>query len=461
MPKPPEKALLSKVFSPFTVKYPQLLVDVNRDQVHSMQLNLSDVYGTLQTYLGSLYVNDFNQFGRTWQVVVQADERFRNNIEAVRRLKVRNARGGMAPLGGIADIREINGPLVVTRYNMYPAASVQGDSPQGVSSGQSIEALQKLVRENLPKAMTTEWTEITYLQLLAENTGMIIFGFAVLLVFLVLAAQYESWSLPLGGDPGGADVHFKRDRRRLFRSVGYQHFHADRFRGAGGSGMQERGADRRVRKAQAQTGLSRREATLEACRLRLRPILMTSFAFILGVAPLVLAIGAGAEMRRALGVAVFSGMLGVTLFGIFLTPVFFYVIDWLSHSWLFSSLGMHQFGNMLLDVFTFRYPRRMLLRNGPWCSRAGDRGTRALGDDRRPAAGKARCSGYCREANVAEPKCDPEQTSDSDRPAGGESTAGEYAANCPRTPSRRRRSRSSAFRWFTSPSSITRMSSRR
>ena len=185
------------MFSAFTVKYPQLFIHVNRDQVHTMQLSLSDVYNTLQIYLGSLYVNDFNLFGRTWQVVVQADAKFRNNIEAVRRLKVRNAAGTMAPLGSVADIKEINGPLVVVRYNMYPAAAIQGDSPPGVSSGQSIAALQKLIDDNLPKEMHPEWTEITYVQLLAENTGMIIFGSAVGLVFLVLAAQYESWSLPL------------------------------------------------------------------------------------------------------------------------------------------------------------------------------------------------------------------------------------------------------------------------
>jgi multidrug efflux pump len=349
--------VFDKPFTSFTVKYPQLFVDVNRDQVHTMGLNLSEVYNTLQTYLGSFYVNDFNLFGRTWQVVVQADAKFRNNIEAVRRLKVRNAAGNMAPLGSVADIREVNGPLVVPRYNLYPSAAVQGGWPPGESSGEAIAAFQKLAAERLPKSMTTEWTEISYLQLIAENTGMIIFGLAVLLVFLVLAAQYESWSLPLaiilvvpmcllsatagvwlwhvfGGQPLEINI---------FTQIGFVVL----------VGLASKNAVLIVEFAKhkyEETGVSIREAALEACRLRLRPILMTSFAFILGVVPLVMARGAGMEMRKALGIAVFSGMIGVTVFGIFLTPVFFFVIEWLGTTRLFSSRGMHRVGSVLLLI---------------------------------------------------------------------------------------------------------------
>jgi multidrug efflux pump len=360
-PKPPEKPLVTQVFSPFTMKYPQLYIDVNRDHCHAMQVNLSDVYNTLQTYLGSLYVNDFNMFGRTWQVVVQADAKFRSNVDAVRRLKVRNAAGNMTPLGSVADIREISGPLVVSRYNMYPAAFVQGGSPPGVSSGQSVEFMAKLVKDqNL--TLTTEWTEITYLEQLAKKNGPIIFGSAVLLVFLVLAAQYESWSLPLAVIlvvpmcvlSACVGVFIAKMDINIFTQIGFVVL----------VGLACKNAVLIVEfaKHKREQGLSRREATLEACRLRLRPILMTSFAFILGVLPLVLGVGAGAEMRKALGVAVFSGMLGVTLFGIFLTPVFFGVIDWLSHSKLFSSHFMHRLNSVLLDIFAFRFPRRVLRR---------------------------------------------------------------------------------------------------
>ncbi len=346
------------VFTSFTVKYPQLFVNVNRDQVHTMGLNLSDVYNTLQTYLGSYYVNDFNLFGRTWQVVVQAEAKFRNNIEAVRRLKVRNVAGNMAPLGSVADIREVSGPLVVPRYNLYPSASVMGGFQPGDSSGDVIEAFQKLAREKLPKSMTTEWTEISFLQLIAENTGMKIFGFAVLLVFLVLAAQYESWSLPLAiilvvpmcllsATAGVFLSHYwgQPAEINIFTQIGFVVL----------VGLASKNAVLIVEFAKhkyEETNLSIREAALEACRLRLRPILMTSFAFILGVVPLVVAQGAGMEMRKALGIAVFSGMLGVTFFGIFLTPVFFFVIEWVGATKLFTSHVMSRTGSVLLMVLT-------------------------------------------------------------------------------------------------------------
>ncbi len=181
----------------FTMKYPQLFVDVNRNECHAMGLSETDVYAALNVYLGSLYVNDFNLFGRTWQVIVQADAKFRNDKSDIHRLKVRNAAGNMAPIGTVAKVDEMNGPLVVTRYNLYPAATVMGKVPPGASSNDAVDAFKQLAADTLPKTMNVEWTEITYLQVIAANTGMIIFGLAVVLVFLVLAAQYESWSLPL------------------------------------------------------------------------------------------------------------------------------------------------------------------------------------------------------------------------------------------------------------------------
>ncbi len=351
----------------FTVKYPQLYADVNRDQVHTMGLNLADVNSTLQTYLGSLYVNDFNLFGRTWQVVVQAEPKFRNNVEAVRRMKVRNAAGRMTPLGSVAEIRAVNGPLVVPRYNLYPSATVFGGWPPGVSSGDAIAAFQELAKAKLPAAMTTEWTEITFLQVIAENTGMIIFGLAVVLVFLVLAAQYESWSLPLAiilvvpmcllsAIAGVWVAHrFRGDplEINIFTQVGFVVL----------VGLASKNAVLIVEfaKHKLESGMTVREAALAACRLRLRPILMTSFAFILGVVPLAFALGgAGAEMRKALGVAVFSGMLGVTFFGIFLTPVFFAVIEWLGSTRLFTSTVARRTGDGLLGILSLGYPWRLV-----------------------------------------------------------------------------------------------------
>jgi len=266
----------------------------------------------------------------------------------------------MAPIGTLADVREVNGPLVLTRYNMYPAAAVQGAPVPGTSSRESIDVMEAVCRQKLLPAMHYEWTELAYLELQAGNTAMMIFGFAVVMVFLVLAAQYESWAMPLavilvvpicllsaitgvtavpacrqylshlGGTlaaaaagPGTvADIN-------IFTQIGFVVL----------VGLASKNAILIVEFARRrrEAGDSRREAALEACRLRLRPIVMTSFAFILGVFPLLIGQGAGAEMRRTLGTAVFSGMLGVTLFGIFLTPVFFNVIDWLGEQQLFRS----------------------------------------------------------------------------------------------------------------------------
>jgi multidrug efflux pump subunit AcrB len=261
-------------------------------------------------------------------VNVQGDPAFRKQIEDLNRLKVRNLRGGMVPLGGIAKVRDVSGPVMIVRYNMYPAAPINGNPAPGTSSGQAITTMQQTVKQDLPASMRFEWTELALLQLQTGNTAMYVFVLAVVLVFLVLAAQYESWSLPLAvilvvpmcllcSIAGVIVAHMDIN---VFTQIGFVVL----------VGLACKNAILIVEyaKSQREEGVPRYQATLEAVKLRLRPIMMTSFAFILGVVPLMISVGAGAEMRRTLGTAVFSGMLGVTLFGIFLTPVFFFVIQW-------------------------------------------------------------------------------------------------------------------------------------
>ncbi|MCY2987582.1 MAG: multidrug efflux RND transporter permease subunit [Planctomycetota bacterium] len=317
------------LISVFRANTPQLYVDVDRTKCKTMGLSLADVFDALQIELGGLYVNDYNQFGRTWQVNIQADTPFRMRPEDVRRLQVRNARGDMVPLGTVAPVEDRGGPFLINRYNMYTATAINGASAPGVSSGQVIATMERLARQELPTSMTFEWTELMYLQLIAGSTTLFVFAGAVVLVFLVLAGQYESWSLPLAVIfvvpmcilCSVAGVALAKMDVNIFTQIGFVVL----------VGLASKNAILIVEfaKAQRESGVPRREATLAACRLRLRPILMTSLAFILGVVPLVVSSGAGAEMRRTLGTAVFSGMLGVTLFGIFLTPVFYYVIQWL------------------------------------------------------------------------------------------------------------------------------------
>ncbi len=319
---------LTGLATSFRANAPQLFIDVDREECLKHGIQLADVFATLQVYLGSRYVNDFNKFGRTWQVVVQADSRFRNDLDDVKRLKVRNREGVMVPIGALATIREENGVQSLTRYNMYPAASITGNLKPGVSTGEGMRIMQSLSdRELLPGAMSYEWTEINYLQQISGNTGLAVLGLSIVFVFLVLAALYESWTLPLAvilvvpmcvlGSLAGV-AYMKMDIN-IFTQVGFVVL----------VGLASKNAILIVEfaKAKRESGVDRTEAALQACRLRLRPILMTSFAFILGVVPLVVAEGAGKEMRRVLGTAVFSGMLGVTFFGIFLTPVFFLAID--------------------------------------------------------------------------------------------------------------------------------------
>ncbi len=321
---------LTRLLSVFRANTPQLYVDIDRTKCKTLGVALNEVFDTLQINLGGLYVNDFNQFGRTWQVNAQADVPYRMQPDDVRRLQVRNKQGQMVPLGTIAEVQDTGGPFVINRYNMYTAAAINGSLTPGTSSGQAIATMGELAGNQLPSSMAYEWTDLFYLQIIAGSTTMFVFSGAVVLVFLVLAGQYESWSLPLGVilvvpmcilcsvigvALAGMDIN-------IFTQIGFVVL----------VGLASKNAILIVEfaKAKRQSGVPRFEATLEACNLRLRPIMMTSFAFILGVVPLVISSGAGAEMRRTLGTAVFSGMLGVTMFGIFLTPVFYYVIQWFS-----------------------------------------------------------------------------------------------------------------------------------
>jgi len=313
-------------FSSYQVNVPQLSADVDRVKAKQHGVQLADVFDTMQTYLGSTYVNDFNRFGRTYRVVVQADAPFRSHADDIVRLKTRNAAGEMIPLGALLNVRETFGPDRALRYNAYPSADINGQPAPGVSSGQAMALMEQIAANVLPNGMTMEWTELSYQQVTAGNTALFVFPLCVLLAFLVLAAQWESWSLPfvvilivpmsllcaIGG------VWLKGEDNNIFTQIGLIVL----------VGLACKNAILIVEfaKAKQEQGLDRIAAVREACRLRLRPILMTSFAFIMGVIPLVTSTGAGSEMRRAMGVAVFSGMLGVTFFGLLLTPVFYVVI---------------------------------------------------------------------------------------------------------------------------------------
>jgi multidrug efflux pump len=321
-----EQPGLVGLFSAFRAQTPQMYVDVDRVRCKAMGVPLNEVFLTLQLYLGGYYTNDFNQFGRTWQVNLQGDPQFRLSPEQVAKLKVRNSAGEMVPLGSVAHVSQRGGPALVIRYNGKTAAAINGSSQPGVSSGTVISTVNEVARNELPQGMDHQWTELTLLQILAGNTAIIVFGVAVVLVFLVLAAQYESLSLPLAvilvvpmcllcSVVGVALAHMDIN---IFVQIGFVVL----------VGLASKNAILIVEFAKEKSahGAAPADATVEACRLRLRPIIMTSLAFILGVVPLALAVGAGAEMRSTLGIAVFSGMLGVTLFGIFLTPVFYYVV---------------------------------------------------------------------------------------------------------------------------------------
>ncbi len=322
------------LFTLYRAETPQLFADIDRANARAQGVSVKDVSDALEAYVGSTYVNNFNAFGRFWQVNVMADEPFRNYQRKLHLIKLQNDKGQMTPLATLLDLKETTGPGMVLRYNLYPAAPVNGSTRPGTSSGQAMEALDALAVRNLPPSVRTEWTELSYLQREESEDwrNKIVFPLAVVFVFLVLAALYESWTLPLAvilvvpmcllcSLAGVALAHLDVN---IFTKIGFVVL----------VGLASKNAILIVEFArQLRTeGKPLFEATTEACRLRLRPILMTSLAFILGVVPLVLAEGAGWEMRRALGTAVFSGMLGVTVFGILLTPVFFHTIGWLGET---------------------------------------------------------------------------------------------------------------------------------
>ncbi|MGZ5579806.1 MAG: efflux RND transporter permease subunit [Methylobacter sp.] len=321
------------LFTTFRAAVPQLFLDVDRIRAKSMNVALKDIFDTLQIYLGSLYVNDFNSFGRTYQVVAQADSSFRMNPEDIAELKTRNQQGGMVPLGSLMSIKNIIGPDKVTHYNMYPAAEINGATLPGISSGQAIDMISKLLDAELPPGFGFEWTELSLQQVLAGNVAMLVFPLSVIFVFLALAAQYESWSLPFAVIlivpmcilSSLAGVWLRGMDNNIFTQIGFIVL----------VGLAGKNAILIVEfaKRRQEGGLNRFDAAVEAARIRLRPILMTSFAFIMGVFPLVVAQGAGAESRRLLGTAVFSGMLGVTLFGLLLTPVFYVIAQTLAQRW--------------------------------------------------------------------------------------------------------------------------------
>jgi len=318
---------LAGLFSSFQVNVPQLYADVDREKAKREGISLTDLFQTMQIYLGSVYANDFNRFGRTYQVIVQADAPYRATAENISQLKVKNAGGDMVPLGSVISVKESFGPDRGLRYNGYPAADVNGGPAPGVSSGQAVAAMERLARETLPNGVGFEWTDLTYQQVLSGNTAAFVFPLCIVLVLLVLAAQYESWTLPLAVIlivplsllSAIAGVWLSRGDNNIFTQIGFLVLIALACKNA--ILIVEFARELHAH------GRGRIAAALEAARIRLRPILMTSMAFILGVVPLMLSTGAGAEMRRAMGVAVFSGMLGVTFFGLFLTPVFYVVIQ--------------------------------------------------------------------------------------------------------------------------------------
>ena len=373
------------LFTVFKTNSPQLVVNVDPNACLERQVDVGAVYATLQGTMGSRYANDFNRFGRTWQVDVQAEDRFRDQVDDVRRLKVRNRTGGMVPLGALLEVKRKSGPLVITRYNMYPAAAVNGNVSPGTSTGDAIGMLETLAEQQLPERMSYEWTELTFLEKQARNTGALVFGLSVAFVFLILAALYESWAFPLavilvvpvcvacslgavwltdpssmhqslvqwnadGGVPdwlkpgawalGAAhwiDAHPLAAVNKWVLSTGIGKQDVNIFTQVGfvvlvGLACKNAILIVEFAKIARDKGADLNVAILDACKLRFRPIMMTSIAFMLGVLPLAVAKGAGAEMRQALGVAVLGGMLGVTAFGVVLTPVFFAVVDRLTHA---------------------------------------------------------------------------------------------------------------------------------
>ncbi len=314
---------LTGMFTSWQVNVPQLYADIDRTKARQLGVPVTDIFDTMQIYLGSLYANDFNKFGRTYSVRVQADAPYRARAEDVGLLKVRSSSGEMVPLAALMKVNSTFGPERAMRYNGYLAADINGGPAPGYSSGQAQDAITKIAAETLPKGVSFEWTELTYQEILAGNSAFLVFPLAILLVFLVLAAQYESLTLPIaiilivpmGIMAAMAGVWISGGDNNVFTQIGLIVL----------VGLSAKNAILIVEFARELefAGRTPIQAAIEASRLRLRPILMTSLAFVMGVLPLVLSTGAGSEMRKAMGVAVFAGMIGVTAFGLFLTPVFY------------------------------------------------------------------------------------------------------------------------------------------
>ncbi len=314
------------VFSLFNTRTPKLYADIDRARAEMLGVSADKVFETFEDYLGSTYVNDFNYLGRTYHVTVQADGPFRQDVRDIANYKTRNDKGQMVPIGSVTTFRDITGPYRVARYDLYPAAEIQGNTLPGFSTGQALAAMERLAAEHLPEGFGYEWTELAYQEKLAGNTGLLVFAASVVFVFLVLAAQYESWSLPLAIVLIVPMCLLAAMSGLLLRSIDLNILAQVGFVVL--VGLAAKNAILIVefaRQAEAQ-GEDRFQAAAQAAQTRLRPILMTSFAFILGVVPLAIATGAGAEMRQALGTTVFFGMLGVTFFGLIFTPAFYVII---------------------------------------------------------------------------------------------------------------------------------------
>ncbi len=321
---------LQQVFSLFETQTPQLFLDIDRTKAQLLGINMPDVFNALQVFLGSSYVNDFNLFGRTFRVQAQADSQYRLEPEDILRLRVRNSSGETVPLGSFTTVRDMSGPYRLPRYNIYPAAELDGAPAPGYSQGQAIQIMEQLAAKTLPPGFAYEWTGLAYQQIRAADTALFAFVLGVVFVYLVLAAQYESLTLPLSVIlivpmcliAAIIGVVLRGQDNNILTQVGFVVL----------IGLAARNAILIVEFAKQieDSGKSRHEAAAEAALLRLRPILMTSFAFILAVAPMAFATGPGAELRSAIGTAVFSGMIGVTVFGLIFTPAFYIVGRWLA-----------------------------------------------------------------------------------------------------------------------------------
>ena len=327
---------LQQLFTSFRANVPQLYANVDRTRVKSADVQVTDVFNALQVYLGSLYVNDFNFLGRTYRVLAQADSSYRARAQDIAALKTRNRAGQMLPLGSVMDVKDTTGPDRINRYNLYQSAEINGAAAPGISTGQAISTMESLAHQTLPHGYDYEWTELAFQEKAAGNTALFIFPLCILFVFLTHSAEYESFALssaiilivPMCLLCGIAGVALRHMDNNIFTQIGFVVL----------AGLSAKNAVLIVEfaKQQQERGLNARDAAIEAARLRLRPILMTSFAFILGVVPLVRATGAGSEMRQALGTVVFFGMLGVTFFGLVLTPVFFLTIRRLTGRYVLS-----------------------------------------------------------------------------------------------------------------------------